>query len=118
MDTLRIGTLDIVIVLGYFVLTVAFGLWIGRRKVKSGEDLFLADRSASWPMIGASLFSANISSQQFVGQAGLAYTIGIAAGAFQMVGAMCFVFLAVFFVEVYLGSVSYTHLTLPTNREV
>lgn len=103
MDTLRIGTLDIVIVLGYFVLTVAFGLWIGRRKVKSGEDLFLADRSASWPMIGASLFSANISSQQFVGQAGLAYTIGIAAGAFQMVGAMCFVFLAVFFVEVYLG---------------
>jgi SSS family solute:Na+ symporter len=103
MESLRIGTLDIVIVLGYFVLTVMFGLWMGRRKVKSGEDLFLADRSASWPMIGASLFSANISSQQFVGQAGLAYTIGIAAGAFQMVGAMCFVFLAVFFVEVYLG---------------
>lgn len=103
MESLRIGTLDIVIVLGYFVLTVAFGLWIGRRKVKSGEDLFLADRSASWPMIGASLFSANISSQQFVGQAGLAYTIGIAAGAFQMVGAMCFIFLAIFFVEVYLG---------------
>jgi SSS family solute:Na+ symporter len=103
MGSLRIGTLDIVIVLGYFVLTVMFGLWMGRRKVKSGEDLFLADRSASWPMIGASLFSANISSQQFVGQAGLAYTIGIAAGAFQMVGAMCFVFLAVFFVEVYLG---------------
>ncbi|MBT5902038.1 MAG: sodium/solute symporter [Opitutaceae bacterium] len=103
MNSLRIGALDIAIVLGYFALTVAFGLWIGRRKVKSGEDLFLADRSASWPMIGASLFSANISSQQFVGQAGLAYTIGIAAGAFQMVGAMCFVFLAVFFVEVYLG---------------
>ena len=103
MNSLRIGALDIAIVLGYFALTVAFGLWIGRRKVKSGEDLFLADRSASWPMIGASLFSANISSQQFVGLAGLAYTIGIAAGAFQMVGAMCFVFLAVFFVEVYLG---------------
>ena len=103
MSSLRIGALDIAIVIGYFLLTVAFGLWMGRRKVKSGEDLFLADRSASWPMIGASLFSANISSQQFVGQAGLAYTIGIAAGAFQMVGAMCFVFLAVFFVDVYLG---------------
>lgn len=103
MNAVRIGALDVGIVIGYFLLTIAFGLWIGRRKVKSGEDLFLADRSASWPMIGASLFSANISSQQFVGQAGLAYTIGIAAGAFQMVGAMCFVFLAVFFVEVYLG---------------
>lgn len=103
MSTLRIEALDVVIVIGYFLFTVAFGLWMGRRKVKSGEDLFLADRSATWPMVGASLFSANISSQQFVGQAGLAYTIGIAAGAFQMVGAMCFVFLAVFFVDVYLG---------------
>ena len=103
MNTVRIGALDVGIVVGYFLLTIAFGLWMGRRKVKTGEDLFLADREATWPMVGASLFSANISSQQFVGQAGLAYTIGIAAGAFQMVGAMCFVFLAVFFVEVYLG---------------
>ena len=103
MNSLRIGVLDIVIVVGYFALTVAFGLWMGRRKVRSGDELFLANREATWPMVGASLFSANISSQQFVGQAGLAYTIGIVAGAFQMVGAMCFVFLAVFFVEVYLG---------------
>jgi SSS family solute:Na+ symporter len=103
MNAARVGALDVGIVAGYFLLTIAFGLWMGRRKVKSGDDLFLADREATWPMVGASLFSANISSQQFVGQAGLAYTIGIAAGAFQMVGAMCFVFLAVFFVEVYLG---------------
>ena len=103
MNAVRIGPLDVGIVAGYFLLTIAFGLWMGRRKVKSGDDLFLADREATWPMVGASLFSANISSQQFVGQAGLAYTIGIAAGVFQLVGAMCFVFLAVFFVEVYLG---------------
>jgi len=103
MNAVRIGAVDVGIVAGYFLLTIAFGLWMGRRKVKSGDDFFLADREATWPMVGASLFSANISSQQFVGQAGLAYTIGIAAGAFQLVGAMCFVFLAVFFVEVYLG---------------
>lgn len=54
-------------------------------------------------MVGASMFSANISSQQFVGQAGLAYTIGLAAGAFQLVGASCFALLAVFFVDVYLS---------------
>ncbi|MBK1876119.1 SLC5 family protein [Pelagicoccus mobilis] len=103
MDTLRITQLDIAIVAVAFFTTMGFGLWFGRRKVASSEALFLADRDATWPLIGASLFSANISSQQFVGQAGLAYAIGLAAGAFQLVGALCFALLAIFFVDVYLG---------------
>jgi len=72
------------------------------KKIRSAEALSLADREATWPVIGASMFSANISRQQFVGQAGLAYTIGIAAGGFQLVGALCFALLAAFFVDVYL----------------
>ena len=103
MNALRITPLDGVIVGAYFLLTIALGLWFGRKKIRSAEALFLADREATWPMVGASMFSANISSQQFVGQAGLAYTIGLAAGAFQLVGASCFAFLAVFFVDVYLS---------------
>jgi transporter, SSS family len=103
MLNVRISPLDLGIVLGYFVFTVALGAWLSRRKVDSGEGFFLAGRDASWPVVGASLFSANISSQQFVGQAGLAYTLGLVAGAFQLVGAGCFVLLAVFFVDVYLG---------------
>lgn len=103
MNSLRVTPLDGFIVVAYFFLTIGLGVWFGRRKVKDTEALFLADREASWPVIGASMFSANISSQQFVGQAGLAYTIGLAAGAFQMIGAVCFTLLAVFFVDVYLG---------------
>lgn len=103
MTSLRITPLDLAIVLISFVATLALGAWFGRRKVRSAEGLFLADREATWPLIGASLFSANISSQQFVGQAGLAYAIGLAAGGFQLVGALCFTLLAVFFVDVYLG---------------
>ncbi len=103
MNSLRVTLLDGTIVTGYFLLTIALGLWFGRKKIKNSEALFLADREATWPVIGASMFSANISSQQFVGQAGLAYTIGIAAGGFQLVGALCFTLLAVFFVDVYLG---------------
>ena len=103
MNALRVTPLDLVIVAGYFLATIALGVWFGRRKVTNAESLFLADREASWPLVGASMFSANISSQQFVGQAGLAYTIGLAAGAFQLVGALCFALLAVFFVDVYLA---------------
>ena len=100
---MRIAPLDASIVAGYFLATISFGVWMGRRKIRNAEQLFLADREATWPLVGASLFSANISSQQFVGQAGLAFAIGLAAGAFQLVGALCFTFLAVFFVDVYLG---------------
>ena len=103
MSALSISPLDGAIVGGYFLLTIALGIWFGRQKIRTTEALFLADREATWPMIGASMFSANISSQQFVGQAGLAYTIGLAAGAFQLVGALCFALLAVFFVDVYLS---------------
>ncbi|HVU34690.1 MAG TPA: sodium/solute symporter [Opitutaceae bacterium] len=103
MPATAISPLDLAIVIGYFLFTLGLGAWLGRRRIDTGDGFFLASREASWPLVGASLFSANISSQQFVGQAGLAYTIGLAAGAFQLVGAGCFLLLATFFVDVYLG---------------
>lgn len=103
MNTSALSPWDAGIVGTYFLLVIVFGVWMGRRKIRTADTLFLADREATWPLVGASMFSANISSQQFVGQAGLAYSIGLVAGAFQMVGALCFVFLAVFFVDVYLS---------------
>lgn len=103
MNSIRITPLDGGIITIYCLLTVALGVWFGRQKIKNADALFLADREATWPLVGTSMFSANISSQQFVGQAGLAYTIGLAAGAFQMVGALCFGLLALFFVDVYLS---------------
>lgn len=103
MLSVHLSLLDSFIVVAYFLVTIALGVWFGRKRIRSADDLFLADREATWPLIGASLFSANISSQQFVGQAGLAYAIGLAAGAFQLEGAMAFVFLAVFFIDVYLS---------------
>ena len=103
MNASTLSPWDAGIVGGYFLLVIVFGVWMGRRGIRNTDTLFLADREATWPLIGASMFSANISSQQFVGQAGLAYSIGLVAGAFQMVGALCFVLLAVFFVDVYLS---------------
>jgi SSS family solute:Na+ symporter len=103
MNSIRITTLDGAIIAVYCLLTVALGIWFGRQKIRNADALFLADREATWPLVGTSMFSANISSQQFVGQAGLAYSIGLAAGAFQLIGALCFGLLAVFFVDVYLS---------------
>lgn len=103
MSSLRVTLLDGIIVGGYFLVMLGVGLWFGRKKIRSSDGLFLADREANWVRVGASMFSANISSQQFVGQAGLTYSLGLAAGGFQLVGALCFGLLALFFVDVYLG---------------
>ena len=100
---MKIQLIDVLIIIAYFAGVIGLGLWIARRKIKGGEDFFLASREMSWPMVGASLFSTNISSQQFVGQAGMAFTLGIVVGMFQMIGAMCFAFLALFFIEAYMG---------------
>jgi len=108
---MKVGWLDTSVIGVYFVAIVGLGLWISRRRARGGREFFLAGNKMTWPFIGASLFATNISSQQFVGQAGLAFAVGIVAGAFQMIGAMCFMFLAVFFLQTYMG------LNLTTSPE-
>jgi len=103
MGVLKVSYIDIAIIISYFIGIVLLGIWISRRKIKGQEDFFLASRKMSWPLIGASLFSTNISSQQFVGQAGAAFTFGIVMGGFQIIGGICFILLAVFFLDVYRG---------------
>ncbi|MBK1878992.1 SLC5 family protein [Pelagicoccus mobilis] len=100
---MKINALDSSIILLYFVAIIGLGIWISRRQAKGGREFFLAGNSMRWPFIGASLFATNISSQQFVGQAGLAFTVGIIAGGFQIIGAVCFIFLAAFFIRIYMG---------------
>lgn len=100
---MRVHAVDILIIGLYFLGIVGLGLWISRLRAKGGREFFLAGNTMRWPFIGASLFATNISSQQFVGQAGLAFSVGIIAGGFQMIGALCFMFLAAFFLKTYMG---------------
>ena len=96
---MKINALDSSIILVYFIGIIGLGLFISRRQAKGGREFFLAGNAMRWPFIGASLFATNISSQQFVGQAGLAVAVGIIAGGFQIIGAVCFIFLAAFFTK-------------------
>ena len=53
--------IDWLMVFGYFgVLAVVVSVTLRKRKIRSGEDLFLGGRSVGWLAIGASLFAANI----------------------------------------------------------
>jgi len=98
-----IGSLDIGIIIIYFLVVLIIGFIVGR-KAKTGDDLFLGGRSLTWGFIGLSLFASNISSTTLVGLAGAAYTTGIVQSVYEWGTAIPFAILAFIYVPLYLKS--------------
>ena len=71
-------TMDWLVILGYFgVLAAVVVGTLRRKKIESGEDLFLGGRSVGWLAIGASIFAANIGSEHLIGLAGSGAVYGM-----------------------------------------
>ncbi len=98
-----ISSIDIGIVIGYFVLVLFIGLWISR-KTQTGEDLFLGGRTFGWGIIGLSLFASNISGSTIVGLAGAAYTTGIVNSVYEWMSGLPLIIAALIFIPLYLRS--------------
>ena len=97
-------TIDLVIVVAYLFGIMAVGLAAGYRKKTSSEQFFLAGRSLKWPMIGAALFTANISTIHLVGLSASGFSEGIVVGNFEWMAAFCLILLGLIFVPFYLRS--------------
>jgi SSS family solute:Na+ symporter len=69
--------LDLVICAGYFLAVVAVGFLSSRRQKSSVQGYFRADNRLPWYAIGFSIVAAGISSEQFVGEVGYAYKLGM-----------------------------------------
>ena len=98
---------DLAIVALYFLGVFAIGFYFVRRG-KSTADYFLASRDAAWWAIGASLFSANIGSEHFIGLAGSGAASGLAVGHFEWLASLIILVLGWVFVPFYLRSNVYT----------
>ncbi len=105
---MSLQNIDIGIVIAYLVGVLAFGVWVGRREKADRAGFFLGGKNFTWPLIGMSLFATHISSVQFVGQSGLAYSIGMAAASPQLTGVICIAISAAFFIPVYLRTKIFT----------
>ena len=66
------------VLLGYGVLQVGLGLWLGRRTRSAGE-FFVAGRRLGPGLVFATMLAANIGAGSTVGAAGLGYRDGVAA---------------------------------------
>ena len=107
MTAFRLATVDVVVMVAYLVGIVALGLWAARRQ-RTEEDYFLAGRSLTWPLIGASLFASNVSSSSFIGLTGDAYRVGVAVYNYEWFAVVALVVFVVVFLPLYLRARVYT----------
>lgn len=92
-----------------FIIAVVFVGLIKSRGEKGSEGYFLAGRGLSWWLIGLSLIAANISTEQFVGMSGNASGLsGLAIASYEWMAAITLVFVAFFFLPIFLRSGIYT----------
>ena len=70
-------TIDLAICVGYFFLVVVIGFVSSRKQRTSVQAYFRADNRLPWYVIGFSIVAAGVSSEQFVGEIGYAYKLGM-----------------------------------------
>ena len=98
----RVEPIDTVIVWVYLIGIMIIGIAVGYRRRTSSEQFFLAGKTLPWPMVGAALFTANISTIHLVGLSASGFGEGIVVGNFEWMAAFCLILLGLIFVPFYL----------------
>jgi len=106
MENFSLNHLDIGIMIAYAIVIIGYGL--SKAKRKSSEEYFLAGRNMIWPIVGISLFGANISSTTLIGLAGDAYSGSISVYNYEWMAVVVLIVFGMFFMPFYLKSRVYT----------
>jgi len=100
--------LDYISIVLFVSAVLGVSMYKSRQK-KSSAGYFLAERGATWWLIGFSLIAANISTEQFVGMSGAgAGNAGLAIASYEWIAAITLVFVAIFFLPRFLSAGIYT----------
>jgi solute:Na+ symporter, SSS family len=83
----QLSAVDLIIVVFYFVLVLAIGLYL-RGRSNTGEDFFLAGREMTAWVAGLSFLSANLGALELMGWAAASYQYGILAAHWYWIGAI------------------------------
>jgi SSS family solute:Na+ symporter len=98
----KLSILDLLIFISYFIILVFIGYWSGRKKKEDAGDFFLARGRLSWYVIGFTLIAAGISSEQFLGTVGFAFSHGISVANWEWLNGPSMLILIVIFIPLYL----------------
>ena len=115
----QFSTIDWIVFFGYVIIIVFVGLWVSRKKKgeqRTSQDYFLAGRSLPWWAIGATLIAANISAEHFIAMSGSGYAIGLAIAAYEWIAAVTLIFVAKYFLPVFIEKGIFTMPQFLTQR--
>jgi len=96
----QLQTADFVIIGIYAVVVVGIGMWVSYHR-RAADDLFLAERSLSWPNVGLSIFGTNVTPAFLIASCGVAYTSGMVAANFDWLAWWFLMLLAMLFIPYY-----------------
>lgn len=102
MNVISLKSMDWVILIGYFVILIAIGVWTSLKHKKG--SLFLAERSLRWHHIGFSMWGTNVGPSMLIASASAGFTTGIVSGNFSWYAFVFICLLAFVFAPRYLGS--------------
>ncbi len=103
MDIKHLATFDWSVIILYFVVLIAIGLWASTRRQKEG-NLFLAQHSLRWHHIGFSMWGTNVGPSMLIASASAGFTTGIVSGNYAWYAFVFIALLAFVFAPRYLGT--------------
>lgn len=103
IDAKFLQSLDWGILIGYFVVLFAIGIWASTKR-KKGSSLFLAENSLRWHHIGFSMWGTNVGPSMLIASASAGFTTGIVSGNYAWYAFIFIALLAFVFAPRYLGS--------------
>ena len=106
MDSFSLNNVDLVIIAVYIIGVIVYGLLKAKRS--SSEEYFLAGRNMTWPIVGISLFAANIGSHTLIGLSSDAFNGNLSVYNYEWMATVVLIFFAIFFLPFYLKSRVYT----------
>jgi solute:Na+ symporter, SSS family len=71
------STLDYAVFASYIMATLVLGFAAGRMARRKPKDYFLGEKKLPWYVVGTSMVAADISSETFIANVGIAYQYGI-----------------------------------------
>lgn len=107
-QSVSLNSLDLSVFGVYMLATLVLGFWVARHSRSKPSDYFLGERKLPWYVVGASMLAADISSETFIANVGIAYLYGMAAGTSGWQAWITYSLLILLFLPYYVRTGLYT----------
>lgn len=94
--------IDVLVIVGYFVVLLGVGFWHGRGQRDSSGHYFVSKGMLPWWAIGAAYIATGMNTEQLIGQNGMGYKIGLTMVNWYVIAVFVYSALIFFFFPVYL----------------